>query len=115
MLVFSLAAWTIASDASAANLQSASSTTFVIPSGTFETPALPTFPAPVLLSSGPHLVELAGLNPLGTDNTAFIDDFRAVRLSQLAIDGFESPALPASPGRGSSFIHSPRRCTCTHL
>lgn len=52
----------------------------------------------VLVSSGPHVVELLGLNPLGTDNTAFIDDFRAVRVGQLLIDGFEFPVIPASPG-----------------
>ena len=54
--------------------------------------------APVLMSSGPHVIELLGLNPLGTDNTAFVDDFRAVRLGQIAIDGFESPSISAVPG-----------------
>lgn len=52
----------------------------------------------VLLSSGPHSIELRGLNPQGGDNTAFVDDLRATRVRELGISGFESPALPASPG-----------------
>ncbi|MCP3098669.1 hypothetical protein LZ198_07240 [Myxococcus sp. K15C18031901] len=53
---------------------------------------------PVLLTSGAHAVALEGTNPLGTDNTAFVDDFTATRIRDIALSGFESPVLPASPG-----------------
>jgi hypothetical protein len=52
----------------------------------------------VLLSSGPHAIELRGLNPQGGDNTAFVDDFQATRVRDVGVSGFESPVLPASPG-----------------
>ncbi|WP_224364598.1 G8 domain-containing protein [Hyalangium versicolor] len=54
--------------------------------------------APVLLSSGVHSLELRGLNPQGGDNTAFVDDLRATRLRDVSLSGFESPAVPTSPG-----------------
>lgn len=50
------------------------------------------------LPSGNHTIELRGLNPNGGDNTAFVDRFRYTRVKQVAISGFESPALPPSPG-----------------
>lgn len=58
--------------------------------------------APVLLTSGPHTVELRGLKPQGGD-TAFVDDFRASRVRDIAISGFESPAIPNSPG----YVYAP--------
>ncbi len=51
----------------------------------------------VLLASGPHSIELRGANTAG-DHTAFVDDLQATRIRDLGISGFESPALPASPG-----------------
>lgn len=51
----------------------------------------------VLLPSGSHTVELRGLNTQG-DHTAFVDDFQATRIRDVALSGFESPVLPASPG-----------------
>ncbi|QSQ19815.1 hypothetical protein JY651_31600 [Pyxidicoccus parkwayensis] len=56
----------------------------------------------VLLPSGAHSIELRGLNTAG-DHTAFVDDFQAVRVRDVAISGFESPALPASPG----YVYAP--------
>ncbi|MCE9667879.1 hypothetical protein LY474_08660 [Myxococcus stipitatus] len=53
---------------------------------------------PVLLASGAHAVELHGTNPQGTDSTAFVDDLTATRVRDISLSGFESPALPASPG-----------------
>ncbi len=52
----------------------------------------------VLLSSGPHSIELRGLNPQGGDNSALVDDLGATRVRELGISGFESPAIPTSPG-----------------
>ena len=57
---------------------------------------------PVLLASGPHTVELRGLKTQGGD-TAFVDDFRASRVRDISISGFESPAIPTSPG----FVYAP--------
>ncbi|QSQ17656.1 G8 domain-containing protein [Myxococcus landrumensis] len=54
--------------------------------------------APLYLASGAHTVALHGLNPQGTDSTAFVDDFSVTRVRDVALSGFESPALPASPG-----------------
>ncbi|MCK8504073.1 hypothetical protein M0222_40570 [Myxococcus fulvus] len=53
---------------------------------------------PVLLGSGAHTVAMHGTNPQGTDSTAFVDDLTATRVRDIVISGFESPALPASPG-----------------
>ncbi len=52
----------------------------------------------VLVNSGTHTIELRGTNPLGTDNTAFIDDIKTTRIRDISLSGFESPALPVSPG-----------------
>lgn len=52
----------------------------------------------VYISSGVHAVQLRGINPNGGDNTAFLDDFKVVRVQEQFISGFESPALPVSPG-----------------
>jgi hypothetical protein len=51
----------------------------------------------VLLASGPHSIELRGANTVG-DHTALVDALQATRIRDLGISGFESPALPASPG-----------------
>src|SRR5262249_53000013 len=72
MLLLSVAAWTIASAASAANLQSASSTTFTITGGTFETPALPASPGYEYAPAGAAWTwgNGAGLTRSGTAFTA---------------------------------------------
>jgi hypothetical protein len=54
--------------------------------------------APIFMSSGPHVVELAGLNPLGGDNTAFVDDVSATRVRDVGISGFESPGVTSASG-----------------
>lgn len=48
----------------------------------------------VLLTSGPHTIELRGVPPAG-DHTAFIDDFRYTRQVTTQLSGFETPLLAA--------------------
>jgi hypothetical protein len=67
----------------------------VTPTGT--TYALYTSPS-FYIASGSHSIQVKGTNTFGGDNTAFIDDLKATRISSTQISGFELPALPASPG-----------------
>ncbi len=55
------------------------------------------------ISSGTHILELRGTNPMNGDNTAFIDDLKIVRVKYLPISGFESPGIPVSPG----YVYAP--------
>jgi hypothetical protein len=59
--------------------------------------------ASVLLSSGAHLIELRATNPLGGDNTVFIDDLKATRVKEQLVSGFESPIIITQPW----YLYSP--------
>lgn len=52
----------------------------------------------VNLSSGAHTVELRGMAPFGSDNTIFVDEFRATRVREVLVSGFESPVITAPGG-----------------
>jgi hypothetical protein len=48
------------------------------------------------VTAGPHTVEFVGLNPLGGDNTAFIDEVALSAADALSDGSFETPSLPAN-------------------
>jgi hypothetical protein len=66
-------------------------------------PEFEPFHAPsISLTAGPHTIQFKGLNPLGTDNTAFIDRVIIRKVAGINDGGFESPTLAAN-----AFIYRP--------
>jgi hypothetical protein len=62
------------------------------------------------VTAGPHTIELLGLNPLGGDNTAFIDQATISTATVIGDGSFETPALAAGQDEfapaGSSWVFS---------
>jgi predicted RecA/RadA family phage recombinase/DNA-directed RNA polymerase subunit K/omega len=48
------------------------------------------------VAAAAHTIELLGMNPLGGDNTAFVDEVAIAQADLIGDDGFELPALAAS-------------------
>jgi hypothetical protein len=56
------------------------------------------------VTAGNHTINLAGLNPLGGDNTAFIDDISVTAPPTVADPGFETPVV----GSGlTAYVYAP--------